>query len=309
MGAVLFCSNLDDPEEWRGPLTKLMPDLDLRVYPNFGKAEDIDFAMVWRPPEEGMDQFKNLKAIQSLGAGVNQLNMSKLPPKVAIARLVDSVLSRAMAEFAVLTALRYHRSLDVYERNSRDKKWEYIIPRPAGQRTVGMLGLGVLGAAAAQLLKVAGFKVCGWSRGPKKIEGIECFHGPDGLYRMAAKCSIVTCLLPLTAETQGILNKKLFDAMPKGSYIVNLGRGGHLNEADLPPAIQSGKIAGATLDVFNTEPLPQDHPFWNNPRILITPHVASTGGADTAAQLVVDNIRRARAGQTLINQVDRSKGY
>ncbi len=309
MPAVLFCSNLDDPEEWRGPLTKLMPDLDLRVYPNFGRADDIDFAMVWRPPEEGLDQFKNLKAIQSLGAGVNQLNMSKLPPKVAIARLVDSVLSRAMAEFAVLTALRYHRSLDVYERNSRDKKWEYIIPRPAGQRTVGMLGLGVLGAAAAQLLKVAGFKVCGWSRGAKKIEGIECFHGPDGLYQMAATCSIAICLLPLTPETQGILNKKLFDAMPQGSYIVNLGRGGHLNEADLLAAIQGGKIAGATLDVFNTEPLPGDHPFWNNPRILVTPHVASTGGADTAAQLVVDNIRLARAGKTLINQVDRSKGY
>ncbi|MGQ0676713.1 MAG: 2-hydroxyacid dehydrogenase [Rhodospirillales bacterium] len=309
MGAVLFCSNLDDPEEWRGPLTKLMPDLDLRVYPNFGKADDIDFAMVWRPPQEGLDQFKNLRAIQSLGAGVNQLDMNKLPPRVAIARLVDAVLSRAMAEFCVLTALRYHRSLDVHERNSRLKKWDYIIPRPAAQRTVGMMGLGVLGAAAAKLLGTVGFKVCGWSRGPKTIEGVECFHGPGGLYRMASKCSIVIGLLPLTPETQGIVGKKLFDAMPQGSYIVNLGRGGHLNEADLLAAIESGRIAGATLDVFNTEPLPQDHPFWNNPKILITPHVASTGGADTAAELVVENIRRARAGKPLINQVDRAKGY
>jgi glyoxylate/hydroxypyruvate reductase A len=309
MGALLFCSNLDDPEEWRPPLTKLMPDLDFRVYPNFGNPADIDFAMVWRPPEEGLGQFKNLKAIQSLGAGVNQLNLASLPKGVAVARLVDEVLAKAMAEFCVLTALRYHRNIDVHERNSRTKKWEYIIPRPAEQRTVGMLGLGALGGAGAKLLKTIGFKVCGWSRAPKKIEGVECFSGPDGLYRMAAKTSIVICLLPLTPETQGILNKKLFDAMPQGSFLVNLGRGGHLREADLLAALESGRLAGATLDVFNTEPLPDDHPFWSHPKILVTPHVASTGGADTAAALVVENIRRARAGKPLINQVDRAKGY
>lgn len=309
MAAVLFCSNLDDPEEWRPPMTKLMPDLDLRVYPKFGNPDDVDVAMVWRPPEEGMGQFKNLKAILALGAGVNQLELPKLPAGVKIARLVDEVLAKAMAEFSVLTALRYHRNLDVHERNSRAKKWEYIIPRPAAQRTVGMMGLGALGGEAAKLLKAVGFTVCGWSRAPKQIAGVECFSGPDGLYKMAAKSSIVICLLPLTAETAGILNKKLFDAMPRGSFIVNLGRGGHLNEADLLPALDSGRLAGATLDVFQTEPLPENHRFWNHPKILITPHVASTGGADTAAAQMVENIRRARAGKTLINEVDRAKGY
>ncbi len=309
MPAVLFCSNLDDPEEWRPPMTKLMPDLELRVYPKFGNPLDIDVAMVWRPPQEGMGQFKNLKAILALGAGVNQLDLPSLPKGVVVARLVDEVLGKAMAEFCVLTALRYHRNLDVHERNSRLKKWEYIIPRPAAQRSVGMMGLGALGGQAAKLLKTVGFTVCGWSRAPKKIEGVECFSGPDGLYKMAAKCGIVICLLPLTPETQGILNKKLFDAMPQGSYLINLGRGGHLTEADLLSAIASGRLAGATLDVFNTEPLPEDHPFWNHPQITVTPHVASTGGADTAAQLMVENIRRARAGQPLVNQVDRAKGY
>ncbi|MCK6453488.1 MAG: glyoxylate/hydroxypyruvate reductase A [Alphaproteobacteria bacterium] len=309
MGAVLFCSNLDDPEEWRPPMTRLMPDLELRVYPDFGKAEDIDVAMVWRPPAEGLGQFKSLKAILSLGAGVDQLDLTKLPPGVPVARLVDDVLTTAMAEYCLLAALRYHRRLDVYERNSRLKKWEYHIPRPASQRTVGVLGIGVLGGATAAKLKANGFKVCGWSRSPKSIAGVECFSGTDGIYKMAAKSEIVICLLPLTSETRGILDKKLFDAMPQGSYLVNVGRGGHLNEDDLLPALDSGRLGGATLDVFQKEPLPQEHRFWNHPQILITPHVASTGGAETAAPQVVENIRRARAGKPLLNQVDRTKGY
>ncbi|MCC7045424.1 MAG: glyoxylate/hydroxypyruvate reductase A [Alphaproteobacteria bacterium] len=309
MGAVLFCSNLDDPEEWRPPMTRLMPDLELRVYPNFGKADDIDVAMVWRPPAEGLGQFKNLKAILSLGAGVDQLDLSKLPASVPVARLVDDVLTTAMAEYCLLAALRYHRRFDVYERNARLKKWEYHIPRPAAQRTVGVLGLGVLGAATAEKLKLNGFKVVGWSRAPKSIAGVESFAGPDGLHKMAAKAEIVVNLLPLTPETRGILNKKLFDAMPQGSYLINVGRGGHLTEDDLLPALQSGRLAGATLDVFQKEPLAAEHAFWNQPGILITPHVASTGGAETAAPQVVENIRRARAGKTLLNQVDKAKGY
>lgn len=309
MGAVLFCSNLDDPEEWRPPMLRLMPDLELRVFPNFGNADEIDVAMVWRPPAEGLGQFKNLKAILSLGAGVDQLDLTKLPPNVPVARLVDDVLTTAMAEYCLLAALRYHRRVDLYERNSRLKKWEYHIPRPAAQRTVGILGLGVLGAATAEKLKMNGFKVVGWSRSPKTIEGVESFSGPDGIYRMAAKAEIVINLLPLTPETRGILNKKLFDAMAQGSYLVNVGRGGHLTEDDLLPALDSGKLAGATLDVFQKEPLPTEHKFWGHPLVLITPHCASTGGADTAAPQVVENIRRARAGKTLLNQVDRTKGY
>jgi len=309
MGAVLFCSNLDDPEEWRPPMTRLMPDLELRVYPDFGKAEEIDVAMVWRPPAEGLAQFTNLKAILSLGAGVDQLDLSKLPAGVPVARLVDDVLTTAMAEYCLLAALRYHRRLDVYERNSRLKKWEYHIPRPASQRTVGILGIGVLGGAAAAQLKANGFRVCGWSRSPKSIAGVECFSGTDGIYQMAAKSEIVVCLLPLTAETRSILDKKLFDAMPQGAYLVNVGRGGHLSEDDLLSALDSGKLAGATLDVFQKEPLVPEHKFWNHPQILITPHVASTGGAETAAPQVVENIRRARSGKTLLNQVDRGKGY
>jgi glyoxylate/hydroxypyruvate reductase len=309
MGAVLFCSNLDDPEEWRPPMTRLMPDLELRVYPNFGKAEEIDVAMVWRPPAEGLGQFSKLKAILSLGAGVDQLDLTKLPAGVPVARLVDDVLTTAMSEYCLLAALRYHRRVDLYERNSRLKKWEYHIPRPASQRTVGILGIGVLGGAAAAQLKANGFKVCGWSRSPKSIPGVECFSGTDGIYQMAAKSEIVICLLPLTGETRGILNKKLYDAMPQGSYLVNVGRGGHLNEDDLLPALDSGKLAGATLDVFQKEPLPAEHKFWNHPLILITPHCASTGGAETAAPQVVENIRRARAGKALLNQVDRGKGY
>jgi len=309
MGAVLFCSNLDDPEEWRPPMTKLMPDLELRVFPNFGNADEIDVAMVWRPPAEGLGQFKNLKAILSLGAGVDQLDLSKLPAGVPVARLVDDVLTTAMAEYCLLAALRYHRRVDLYERNSRLKKWEYHIPRPAAQRTVGILGLGVLGGATAEKLKMNGFKVVGWSRSPKQIAGVESFSGADGIYTMAAKAEIVINLLPLTPDTRGILNKKLFDAMQPGSYLVNVGRGGHLTEEDLIPALDSGKLAGATLDVFQKEPLAQEHPFWGRPDILVTPHCASTGGADTAAPQVVENIRRARAGKPLMNQVDRAKGY
>jgi glyoxylate/hydroxypyruvate reductase A len=306
---VMFHSTLDDPAEWVPRLQALLPGEVIRVWPDIGDPASIDVAVVWIPPEEGLVSFTGLRAVQSLGAGINQLGMSAFPPHVRVARLVDSGLTGMMTEYALLAALRYARNLDAHERAQRASTWDYIMPAGVGSFTVGVMGLGVIGAATALRLAANGFAVRGWARSPKSLEGVACFSGEAGLAEFLGETRILINLLPLTPQTENILNAKLFAALPKGAFVVNIGRGAHLVDADLLAALDSNHLAGATLDVFRPEPLPSDHPFWLHPRILMTPHVAGTGDPDSAAQLVAENIRRARQGETLLNEVDRARGY
>jgi glyoxylate/hydroxypyruvate reductase A len=306
---LLFCSHLDDPSEWIPELKRHMPDLEIEVWPQVKDPASIDAILVWIPPEGGLGQFANLKAIQSLGAGVNQLDLKSLPRGVPVARLVDPGLTVSMRDYCVWAVLRHYRGLDVHAANQPQKKWVYYIPPPKSAVSVGVMGLGELGGEVARAVADLGFSVRGWARSPKTIERVACFSGSDGLRAFAGKTDILICLLPLTAETRGILARPLFEMLPKGARLINVGRGDHLAEPDLLAALESGRIASATLDVFSREPLPPEHPFWSHPKVTVTPHVAAFGSAVSAAPVVVENLRRAVARKPLLNQVDIERGY
>ncbi|MCP4328661.1 MAG: glyoxylate/hydroxypyruvate reductase A [Alphaproteobacteria bacterium] len=310
MTTVLFQSDIDRGQWWRDELGRHVPDLDLRVWPEIGDKDDIDYALVWRPEIGLLRSLPKLKAILSLGAGVDHIFRDPdLPPGVPIARIVDPNLTARMTEYVLLYVLRYHRQVPTYEAFQADRIWRMLDQPAAGERPVGIMGLGELGADAGRQLADLGFDVAGWSRTKKDIAGIESFHGADGLETFLARTEILICLLPLTAATEGILGASLFAGLPDGAYLINAARGRHLVEEDLIPALDSGRLAGATLDVFREEPIPADHPFWRHPRITITPHVASISDPRSVAGLVADNIRRVEAGDQPLNLVDPAAGY
>jgi glyoxylate/hydroxypyruvate reductase A len=307
--ALMFLSADDPAEAWRAALLAEIPELDFRTWPGVGDPAAIDLALVWQPPPGELARYPNLRAILSLGAGIDGLLAQQGLPDVPIARMVDPSLTRTMTEYVVLATLRHHRQFDHFEREQRATRWRYAFPPQAADRRVGVMGLGVLGSAAAASLAAHGFPVAGWSRETRQLSGIESFAGRAGLPAFLARTDILVCLLPLTRDTAGILNAPTFGGLPRGAYLINVARGAHLVEADLIAALDSGQLAGATLDVFREEPLPAGDPLWRHPKVLITPHVASYASPLTAAEGVAANIRRARAGQPLLHQVDRARGY
>lgn len=309
--AILFQSVDDPPEVWREHLQAAMPDADIRVWPDeVGDESEIDYALVWQPPAGMLKRFPNLKAIISLGAGVDHLASDpELPRDVPVVRMVDRGLVVGMTEFVTLAVLRHHRRLREYEESQRRHTWERHGVPLAMSRRVGILGLGVLGRDAADVLVKLRFDVAGWARAPKEVPGVTCYHGPDGLNDLLARTDILVCLLPLTEETEGILNADTLGRLPPGASVVNVARGGHVAEEDLLAALDSGQIGEATLDVFRDEPLPADHPFWSHPRVLVTPHVASITPPETAAKVVAETIRSHQAGEPLEHVVDFDKGY
>ena len=308
--ALLFRSSVDSAARWSGQLARLMPRLDIRVWPQIGDPAEIDYALVWRPEPGLLAALPNLKLILSLGAGVDHiLSDPQLPRDVPIVRLVDPYLTDAMSEYVVLQVLRLHRRDLDYRTQQQAGIWRELPQPNAGERPVGILGFGEIGQDAARKLKALGFPVSGWGRGEKTLAGFATFAGLAGLPRLLAQSEILVCLLPLTSETRGILDARTFAALPKGAGLVNAGRGAHLVEEDLIPALDLGQLAAAALDVFREEPLPQGHPFWQHPRILVTPHIAGTTNPATAAPIVLDTIRRFEAGRPLLNRVDPSRGY
>jgi glyoxylate/hydroxypyruvate reductase A len=214
-----------------------------------------------------------------------------------------------MTEYVLLAVLRHHRQFDHFEREQRAGRWSFALPPLAADRRIGIMGLGELGSAAARSLAAQGFPVAGWSRTAKDLPGIETFAGEQSRPAFLARTDILVCLLPLTADTAGILDAATFAGLPRGAFVINVARGAHLVEDDLIAALDAGQLAGATLDVFREEPLPADHPLWRHPKVLITPHVASYSSPLTAAPGVIRNIALACAGQPLIHQVDRDRGY
>lgn len=307
--ALLFLSRDDPAEAWRDELLRRMPEFDVRIWPEVGDPDQIEVALVWQPPPGELRRYPNLKAILSLGAGVDGLLADPTVPDLPLARMVDPSLTRTMAEYVLLAALRHHRGFDRFEREQRERRWAYAFPPQAGERRVGVMGLGELGAAAAQLLAAHGFVVFGWSRTPKALDGVVSYAGRSELHAFLHRTDILACLLPLTEETRGILDAETFAGLPHGACVINAARGEHLVEHDLIAALDSGHLAGATLDVFREEPLPEGSPLWRHPKVLITPHVASYCAPASAADGVVVNIRRALAGEPLANQVDRAQGY
>lgn len=309
---LLFISEVDRADWWQSELAKASPGLDVRAWPDVGKAEDIEYALVWKPRAGELAKLPNLKAIFSLGAGVDHIFADPdLPDGVPVTRVVDADLTAGMSEYVLLHVLRYHRNQPVFDEQQRNHVWDMRMSemRQARETRVGILGLGEIGSDAAVKLSMMGFDVAGWSRTPKQMHGVKTFAGNAEFASFLGRTHILVCLLPLTPATTGILNIETFAAMPQGGYVINAGRGGHLVEPDLIPALESGQLAGATLDVFATEPLPADHPFWDHPKITVTPHNASVTDPRSVAVQVAENIRRHRAGEPLLNLVDREAGY
>lgn len=295
---------------WREKLQSLLPDIDCRDWEDPGDKADIEYAVVWRPPPGGLKTFPNLKCIVSMGAGIDHVLVDpELPPNLPIIRTVGDDLRQRMREYVALHVLRFHRRLPDTEAAQQRKDWDQIITPPAPLRQVAVLGIGNMGAEVAQTLAMLGFHVHGWSRRPKDLPGITCHHGDEGLAELLPLSEILVCLLPLTPATEGILNKDLFARLPKGAAVINVGRGGHLVEEDLIPALDSGHLYGATLDVLHEEPAAEGHPFWTHPKILLTPHIASLIDPEAGAAAIAANILRFRAGEEVPDLVDLAQGY
>jgi glyoxylate/hydroxypyruvate reductase len=308
--ALLFRSSVDSEARWRPQLTRLMPGLEVRVWPEVGDPGDIGYALVWRPESGLLASLPNLKLILSLGAGVDHILCDpRLPRHVPIVRLVDPYMTAAMSEYVVLQVLRLHRQDLDYRAQQRAGLWRELDQKNATERSVGILGFGALGQDAARKLKGLGFDVALWSRSEKRIEGLPGYAGAAGLKTLLRRSEILVCLLPLTGETEGILNESAFAQLPRGAAVVNAARGRHLVETDLLAALASGQLSAAVLDVFTEEPLPSDHPFWRHPRIVVTPHVAAATNPPTAAPIILDNIRRFEEGRPLLNRIDPTRGY
>lgn len=308
--ALLFYSRFDDPLEWSGHLRRLMPDLEVRVWPEVGKAEDIEAALVWKAPDGELAKYANLKLIVNLGAGVDYIVADRsIPAQIPIVRIADPELGRMMSQYVLLAVLRHHRNFAAFERAHRERRWYYIHPRETRETTVGIMGLGQLGAAAALELVRQGFQVRGWSRTPKAIEGVRCFDGRDALPEFLGGVNVLVAMLPYTPLTDAIIDARLFALLPQGACFINVGRGNTVDEDALIAALRSGRIGEATLDVFREEPLPSAHPLYEFAQVLVTPHLASVAAPRSAAAQVVENIRRARTGAPLLNLVDRRRGY
>lgn len=309
MSFLFACTGIPS-EPWVTAIGDALPDLDIRVWPDYGDPADVEYALLWGDLAGEMGRFQNLKALLSFGAGVDHILKAPDRPKhLPVIRLIDPAFQTGMAEYVVFNVLRFHRRFPEYEGQQRRGLWVEHAQIPPSSRKIGILGLGILGSACAASLVALGFDVSGWSRSAKSLPGVTSFHGSEGLKSLLAQTEILVCLLPLTAETEDILDRDAFAAMPRGGYLINAGRGRQVVEEDLLAALDSGQIAGAALDVFRTEPLPPDHPFWTHPNVSITPHIAALVNEHSAVATIIDTIQRLRDGKELHNVADPARGY
>jgi len=309
MPAFLYKSDPVRGRQWAEVFARRASPLDFRIWPDVGNAADVHFLAAWEPPADIATRFPNLKLLFSSGAGVDQFDFSVLPPELPIVRMVEPGIIHGMVEYVTHAVLDLHRDMPAYRRQQQHGLWQPLPVRIAAERRVGVLGLGSLGQAVLQSLHRFGFDCAGWSRSRHEIDGIQCFAGPGELDGFLARTDILVCLLPLTDATRGLLNTDLFSRLPRGAQLVHVGRGAQLVSQDLLDALDDGRIAEAALDVTDPEPLPSGHPLWAHPRVRITPHIASMTQPHSAAEVVLDNLRRFERGEPLLGLVDRFRGY
>lgn len=307
--SILYRSDAARGRTWADIFAAEAPDLPFRVWPDIGDLAAVEYLIAWQPPAEFLRSLPNLQVLFSIGAGVDQIGLAQVPDGITVVRMVEPGIVSGMVEFAAMAVLALHRDVIDYQLAQRAAAWRPMDVVPAAKRRVGVMGLGVLGQAVLGALAPFGFILSGWSRTPKRLPGVACYSGPDGLDAFLGKCDILVCLLPLTAATRRILDLRLLSQLPRGASLVNLSRGGHLDQNALLEALDSGRLSAAILDVCEPEPLPAGHPFWQHPRILLTPHVAAVTRPETAARVVLENIRRHRRGEPLRDVVDRAAGY
>jgi glyoxylate/hydroxypyruvate reductase A len=294
---------------WRAAFSRILPEMDFREWPEIGNPVEVEYLITWEGNPDVIKMFPNLRAVYAAGAGVDQFDTLTFPKGLRLIRLVDESMADIMAEYVLFAVLTLHRDMLIYRQHQVEKNWDPQAIVPAAKRRVGVMGAGQLGLTALKQLEALGFQLCAWNRSLKIIPGGRCYVGDVQLGDFLAQCNILVNLLPLTAETSGILNKDLFRQLPRGAGLVNVGRGAHLVEDDLLAALEEGKLSGAVLDVFTVEPPEQHHPFWTHPRILLTPHVASNVQVEGSVAIIAQNLEREALGMELLNVVDTARGY
>jgi glyoxylate/hydroxypyruvate reductase len=313
--AFLIVTSTWPGDAWAKALAKIAPQLDVRVWPDMGNINDIEYAAAWLPPPDVLRSLPNLKVIFSLGAGVDAiLKDPTLPESIPIVRVNDEDLTQRMTSYVVLHVLLHHRQQRRSDANQQARIWDSFTTHAPSATTVGIMGLGVLGQDSAVKLRDLGFRVAGWSRTPKSIPGIESFAGANEFDAFLARTDILVSLLPATPETDGIINtatiRKLSRKGPFGApVIINAGRGRQQVAADIIACLDSGDLLAATLDVFETEPLPPDSPLWSHPKVTITPHMAADSDPEVICAYLFAQMQRHQQGQPLLNVVDRKFGY
>ncbi len=304
--SVLVISPGRDPEAWVRELKNQHPGMDVHVYPEDHDKEEVEYAISWKHPRGIFKNYPNLKVIASMGAGVDHITSDpELPEHVKITRIVDEQLTIDMSDFVLALIMDHLRNISYHYCSS---EWEPKKYMRIQDTHVGIMGLGTLGSGVAGKLVKNGFKVSGWANSAKEQEGVTTYSGGD-LDDFLEELDILICLLPLTGETENILSRNLFEKLPKGAYLINVARGEHLVEQDLLDCVNTGQLSGAGLDVFRKEPLPEEHPFWSNPRIHVTPHIASVTDPKHVVPQLVENYERMTEGEELKNVVAREKGY
>jgi glyoxylate/hydroxypyruvate reductase A len=309
---LLFYTAASNSAAWLDALSRAMPGASINTWPEAatGATDGADYALVWKPPPELLAKLKSAKAIFNLGAGVDSLDsIPRSLQAVPLIRLEDAGMAEQMAEYVVHAVLRRYREFDAYAQSQRDTLWQ---PRERIDKSgfrIGILGMGVLGVSVAAALAPFGFPIDGWSRSRKQISDVRSFAGAAELGEFLGRCRMLVCMLPLTAETRGMLNRATLSQLSPGAYVVNVSRGALLIDEDLLALIESGAIDGATLDVFQEEPLPPSHAFWHHPRITVTPHVSAVTRIEESVAQIAAKIRRLESGLPVSGVVDRARFY
>jgi glyoxylate/hydroxypyruvate reductase A len=304
----------DDASPWIDEIARVLPAARVRAWKQGDRAA-ADYALVWRPTPDVLAGRARLKAVFNLGAGVDVvLGLLKsqpdlLPPHIPLIKLDDAGMAPQMVQYVLHAVLRHFRRFDDYADLQRERRWQPLEAREPASHTAGIMGLGALGTPVATALSQLGFRVRGWSRSRRNVEQVACFAGQDELPRFLDGLNVLVNLLPLTAETENILNRNAFARLASGAQLINIARGAHLVEEDLLQALDSGQIAAATLDVFRQEPLPLDHPFWSHPRIDMTPHVAALTLRRESVRQIVEKIARLEQGLPVDGVIDVGRGY
>jgi glyoxylate/hydroxypyruvate reductase A len=315
MAFLIACSSR--AHQFAAEVRALEPELDLRIAPDIGRPEDIDTALAWQPPAGLLATLPGLKLIVSVGAGVDALMQDPTLPDVPLVRFVDPDLTGRMAEYVTLHVLYHQRRMTEFRELQTRKAWQYLPEPPARHVRVGLMGLGVLGTAAAATLRPLGYQLRGWSRTPKDLPGVVCFSGAAQLDPFLTETDILAVLLPLTHDTRGLLNRGLLRTLSTrgrspllpGAVLINAGRGGLQVDADIVAALESGDLYAASLDVFETEPLPAASPLWQHPRVVVTPHNAAESAPAAIARYALLQRRAQQRGEVLGHLVDRGRGY